>query len=89
MPHGDDTLYIGTNSGADVFGALSEKQKAFPNPGIFVEGSKYTILEELGILNHRFIDLHMSFSFRLYCTKDIKRLWIGSLVEVLSKKKLV
>lgn len=57
MAHGDQTLYIGTNKGADVFAELTEKQKAFPNPGIFIEGSKYSEMEELvGKISHLFSD---------------------------------
>ena len=55
MAHGDQTLYIGTNKGADVFAELSEKQKAFPNPGIFIDGSKYSEMEELGKISHIFL----------------------------------
>lgn len=46
MAHGDQTLYIGTNKGADVFAELTVKQTVFPNLGIALHE-----LEELGYVS--------------------------------------
>jgi hypothetical protein len=46
MAHGDQTLYIGTNKGADVFAELTVKQKILPNRGIALHE-----LEELGYVS--------------------------------------
>jgi len=46
MAHGDQTLYIGTNKGADVFAELTVKQTVLPNRGIALHE-----LEELGYVS--------------------------------------
>lgn len=43
MAHGDRTLYIGTNKGADIFAELTTRQKVFPNLGV-----SYSAIEEIG-----------------------------------------